>query len=119
MKLTLLDHLQVRKFPQRLPPMHSNLVNVSQEVESTKGFSTENHYHRTTAEIGYTSVDPDETPIEYIRERGTQSIMREVYGPVINELLTLTKELHELGLSSQDKPLKRIWEMIDTLEGKR
>ena len=117
MKLPLLEHLQVRKFPQEFKPKHSKTFNVSQDAKPAEGFEKHNRYYRTTVEIGYSQVAPTQIPPRHIRERGTKFIMREVYGPVVDELITLTKELHELGLSSQDQPMKHIYDIIDKLEG--
>ena len=119
MKLPLLEHLKVRKFPQQLPRFHNSTFHVSQEQEPTEDILKANHYHRTTVEIGYTSIDSDETPTRYIRERGTKFIMREVYSPIVDELIILAKELTEAGFSSHDKPMKHLYEMIDTLEGNK
>lgn len=116
MKLPLLEELKTRKFPQESMPRHHRLINMDQEVGKDIAL---NHKYRTTVEIGYSQIVPPGQPIDIIHKLGTEAIMYEVYGPIVDELLKLTKELYEMGLSTEDKPVKHVWDMITHLQGRK
>lgn len=119
MKLPLLENLKVRKFPQRMPQRHDNTFHVTQNTDNDKAILDDHYYYRTTVEVGFSSVETEPANIEMIRHRGTQMIMREVYGPVTVELIALAKMLYRTGHGSADEPMRHLYHIIDTLEGNK
>lgn len=115
--LALPRHLKMVRFNERKPFRHSRTFNAEATSQEEMSHDIPALYNfRVTAEIGFTQLDIAEN--EYrVQDLAVKFIMREVYGPVYDELIEVIKELREMGISSQHEPMRRITNIMQKLEG--
>lgn len=112
MKLPLLENLRTVRANRVTRTPCTAVSYEANALESHTVIPTQYEY-RTGAEVFFEQFAKDDTPIDVLQSQATRAIMREVYGPVFNELLMIREILWSEGYTG--KALAEIEEMLNSL----
>lgn len=119
MKLAVLDHLQTHIQGRVVGPTPRVPIVTQVKTRPEPTLGTDYCRFTTSAKIYFEQTAPIDAEPE-VRQQAVRAIMRQIYNPVVDELLELREMIYDTGIHFERPDiLDKVHAMLSVLQGRR